>query len=148
VNCQFDAYCGLYCGACDVLLANQEGRHTEMAIQAGNIPENFECHGCKSSRISQWCGQCGIRKCAIEKGVGLCIDCNNFPCESWQRFFTDQKYARYHKYALNNMQTIKSDGMQTWLEQQAKQWRCPHCGKDSAWPDDHCRQCGQALENP
>lgn len=142
---QYDAYCGLYCGVCDVLQANQEGRHAEMATQAGNTPENYVCRGCKTTQVSQWCGTCAIRQCAQEQGVEWCLMCRKFPCEDWMQFFTNPQFAAYHKHARRNMEDILAHGKETWLEQQARYWRCAACGHPIAWTDTVCRQCGSEL---
>lgn len=146
MECQFDAYCGLYCGACDVLQANIENRHGEMAVRLGNKEENFICHGCKTDKVSQWCGQCKIRSCAFSRHVEFCMECPDFPCDDWTQFSTNSQYIRFHENALPNMEYIQAKGLSAWLDQQDKKWRCVSCGQKMAWTESVCRSCGARID--
>lgn len=50
--------CGLYCGSCKFYITKN-------------------CKGCKSKRDEK----CPIWKCAEERGLRFCGECDDFPCE-------------------------------------------------------------------
>ncbi len=54
------AYCGLYCGACPVMVNTQARTGTE------------QCGGCKSEQTTGYCAVCGIKRCAQSRGHGFC----------------------------------------------------------------------------
>ncbi|MFH1688021.1 MAG: DUF3795 domain-containing protein [bacterium] len=41
--------------------------------------------------------ECPVRKCAIEKGVELCFDCAEFPCDVCRPFFDIEERAREYR---------------------------------------------------
>ncbi|MDM7991819.1 MAG: DUF3795 domain-containing protein [Candidatus Fermentibacter sp.] len=45
-------------------------------------PEHINCTGCKSlGARTYYCDQlCETRKCALDKSVGTCADCSDYPC--------------------------------------------------------------------
>ena len=64
---RYDTYCGLYCGSCMVLKANEEGKLEKLSEKWGDKPEELICEGCKSSVNSVYCADCDIKKSAILK---------------------------------------------------------------------------------
>ncbi|HIT34584.1 MAG TPA: DUF3795 domain-containing protein [Candidatus Faecousia intestinigallinarum] len=83
------AYCGLNCEACDAYLATV---HDDQALRektaklwarlnhAPILPEHICCDGCRGDgRKTVYCQEmCAIRRCAVEKGIRTCGDCQNF----------------------------------------------------------------------
>jgi len=80
------AYCGLDCEKCDAYIAtindNQELRKKTAKLwaelnNAPILPEHINCQGCRVDGIKTvFCdNMCGIRQCALEKGVATCGDC-------------------------------------------------------------------------
>ena len=80
------AYCGLDCETCDAYLATL---HDDQALrektaklwtelnQVQILPEQICCEGCRADgRKTVYCESlCGIRRCALKKGVTTCGDC-------------------------------------------------------------------------
>ncbi len=80
------AYCGLDCETCD---AYQATIHDDQALRektaklwaqlnnAPILPEHINCEGCRGGgRKTVYCeGMCGIRQCALQKGVATCGAC-------------------------------------------------------------------------
>jgi hypothetical protein len=126
-------YCGLYCGACPIMLITKAGTGTE------------RCYGCKSEQPTGYCAMCGIKVCASRKGYAFCDECADLnTCELLQKFVDDPKWP-YQRNVLKNMDMIRSDGLTKWLEGQEKRWRCANCGAPHSWWDATCPQCGQAV---
>ena len=79
-------YCGLDCEKCDAFLATV---HDDQALrektaklwaelnQAPILPEHINCQGCRTAGIKTvFCDSlCGIRQCALKKGVTTCGSC-------------------------------------------------------------------------
>ena len=82
------AYCGLDCERCDAYLATI---HDDQALrektaklwselnQATILPEHIHCLGCREDGVKTIFCQClcGIRQCALKKGVKTCGDCES-----------------------------------------------------------------------
>jgi hypothetical protein len=88
------SYCGLDCSACPAYLATQKDDMAELAEVAKEWskqfkmeipPESIVCDGCKTSedtRRSGYCSTCGVRACAVERGVATCAHCEEYACET------------------------------------------------------------------
>ncbi len=104
------AYCGLLCNSCPIHLATLENnRDVQESMRksiAGMCYENYglnlgpddisDCDGCRSGtgRLFSGCGDCGIRDCAIGKGLDSCALCPDFACEKLDRVFHEDQNAR------------------------------------------------------
>lgn len=80
------AYCGLDCEKCDAYLATI---HDDQALREKTAklwtqlnqvpirPEDINCQGCRMDGVKTvYCDQlCGIRQCALKRGVTTCGDC-------------------------------------------------------------------------
>jgi hypothetical protein len=85
------AYCGIHCPECPAYIATQkddDGLRADCAklwtVQFKHEigPAQINCTGCKSeAKRFFFCRICGIRKCAVEKGVETCAACADFACE-------------------------------------------------------------------
>lgn len=83
---QMIAYCGLDCAKCDAYLAtlhnDQALREKTAALwstlnQTPIAPEDINCEGCRADGVKTvFCDRlCGIRQCAMRKGMTTCGDC-------------------------------------------------------------------------
>ncbi len=82
------AYCGLDCEKCDAYLAtvnDDQALREKTAKQwaelnnAPILPEHINCEGCRVDGMKTvYCDSlCGIRQCALKKGVATCGDCSD-----------------------------------------------------------------------
>lgn len=140
-----DSYCGLYCGACDVLLVNERGTVEEAAKKWDMNPEEILCHGCKSDVTAIYCKTCDMRECAEDKKVDFCFQCAEYPCDRLVAFKNDE--YPHHSVVLKNLETIQEKGVLKWLDEQGTRWSCPECGTRFAWYDESCKKCGNSLYN-
>ena len=138
-----DSVCGLYCGACDVFLANRENRVDAAAKAWGMPPDQLICHGCNSSIHAIYCVDCEIKACASGRNIEHCADCDEAPCEITLAFCNDRH--AHHSVILANQQQWQAVGRDTWLKQQAHRWHCSDCGARFAWYDRTCKTCGADL---
>lgn len=105
------AYCGLDCGKCNAFKATQAKdleRKKHMAKQwteGVNVeftPEDIDCDGCMSNRISGWCRKiCKIRPCAEQRKVKTCAHCSDYPCGNLKEFLSNEPVA------TENLQKIR-----------------------------------------
>jgi len=95
------SYCGLDCFECVAYIATQEGDEEKLiklaqewyGVEEG--PDLCACDGCKpEGRKNQHCSECGIRECAIDKGVENCAHCSEYICEKLGEFFGEVAIAK------------------------------------------------------
>ncbi|MDI6705815.1 MAG: DUF3795 domain-containing protein [Bacillota bacterium] len=141
----FDTYCGLYCGACEVLLVNRKGTVEKAAKIWKMDPHNLKCTGCKTDTVSVFCKNCQIRSCALDKGVNFCFQCHNYPCKELVDFNNDEH--PHHLIVLRNLEAISKKGIEYWLKEQENRWSCPECGEKFSWYDEKCPICGSCLRS-
>jgi len=104
------AYCGLTCHSCPIYLATRERdpkkkgeMRAEIARQINDLYKEklktvdvADCDGCRteSGRLFSGCKRCNIRKCARGRSVVNCAHCDEYACESLEKFFTTEPYAK------------------------------------------------------
>jgi hypothetical protein len=141
-----DTYCGIYCGACSIVMHGETGRPDRFAACLGNVPkEELTCHGCKSDTVYAGCGICSIRHCAREKDVAHCIECTDFPCKMYLKWQSVAKFLPHSRESASNLEAIQRDGLEHWLAMQKKHWSCPNCGSPFSWYASECYTCGRRL---
>lgn len=80
------AFCGLDCEKCDANIATKNDdqvlreKTAKLWAELNNapiLPEHINCDGCRvNGRKTVFCESlCGIRQCALKKGVTTCGDC-------------------------------------------------------------------------
>ncbi|PNX46085.1 MAG: hypothetical protein BV457_08295 [Thermoplasmata archaeon M9B1D] len=86
----------------------------------------MRCVGCKPTGKS--CAH--LKKHCKNKmiyEVDYCFECSDFPCKQLQKL--DSKYReRYNMSMIENLKYIRDNGMDDFLKQQEKKYRCPECG--------------------
>ncbi len=100
------AACGLICDVdCPAYQASQAGDAAaiaEMAKKASEMlgrevsPDNNWCDGCmtEGGRAAECCRDCGIRRCARERGHRTCAACPEYACEQLAAFLADAPGAK------------------------------------------------------
>ena len=98
------AFCGLNCAECSAFKATQtkdSERKKQLAekwtegLKVEFKPEDIDCDGCISDRISGWCRIiCKIRPCAEERRVKTCAHCDDYPCKRLKEFLSEEPVAK------------------------------------------------------
>ncbi|PIP12705.1 MAG: hypothetical protein COT45_00565 [bacterium (Candidatus Stahlbacteria) CG08_land_8_20_14_0_20_40_26] len=99
------AYCGIICSECPAFLATQKNDDNERKkvaemwskqFNAEFKPEDINCDGClsESERLFNYCRVCEIRKCGQEKGVKNCAYCDDYACETLNKFIDNVPEAK------------------------------------------------------
>ncbi len=143
-----DSFCGLNCGACPVGLANlrdDRGALEEMARQWGRNPDDLVCGGCKGDVTAAFCSRCGMRLCAMGKGLDFCFQCGDYPCPEISAFRNDE--APHHSVIFRNLRSIEEKGLAAWLAGEDARWSCPRCSRRYSWYEESCPDCGASLKN-
>ena len=99
----------------------------------------MKCPGCRPSGKS----------CAfVKKGcnnltkdlVKYCYECKEFPCEKLKRI--DGKYKeRYNTSFIENLENIRDNGIEKFLQQQKEKYQCPKCNGYICLHDNKCYNC-------
>ena len=142
---RYDSYCGIFCGACDTLIANEQGGVAVLAREWKRTQDELKCRGCKTDVNSVFCRNCEIRRCAQLKRVEFCCECSAYPCERLVAFRNDKH--PHHSVVLRNLDEVRSTDSARWLALQRQRWSCPSCGARCSWYDRKCVSCGAALRN-
>jgi len=158
----YDSYCGIYCGACDIMMTYKTGCqhrlasfwnestvktfHNKLGITYDpNKPFTVKCNGCKTDTLFVNCAVCQIRRSAINNKIEHCIDCNKYPCNLIVGANKVKSLLPHIKNNRINMETIKKVGVTQWLSEQEKRWKCPNCKTNFSWYTRKCMNCGEDL---
>ncbi len=127
------AYCGLNCRLCNLTTILPEAATKLLRIMRDDGWEHYgsqlypefrdfwkvlgslaqmkeSCPLCKGG-----CGnpECSFRICAKSKGLEICAECDEYPCQPLREFYS----GHYAKLAGNN-ERIREIGLEAWLEEQ------------------------------
>lgn len=103
--------CGIDCAACDAYKATMAEDRAALAALAEKwgkefgfaaTADNVRCHGCMASDGVQigHCAECGVRLCAVGKGLATCAGCVDYACATLTGFIKDIPGARERLDAL------------------------------------------------
>lgn len=145
-NFHYDTYCGIYCGACDILVAYKNGQGERIAPYLNVEASQVKCHGCKTETVFGTCGQCKIRNCARENKIEHCIDCDDYPCNHFNELKNLSSQRPHLKILEKNLSAIKDTGVDKWLKEQEDKWQCPECRTNFTWYLPNCVKCGKDLD--
>ncbi len=136
------AVCGLFCPACTIFIGTREDheRLKVLAEHAHKPVEELRCDGCRSEKRCYYCRErCKMGKCASEKGVDFCGECNEYPCEDLRAF----QAAMPHRIELwKSQERIKEVGYEKWYREMIEHYSCLKCGTINSAYDLKCRNCG------
>ena len=122
------APCGMNCGICK-----------------GYLREKRKCPGCRmmDKNKPEYCRKCIILHCEILKKnkMKFCSNkCEKYPCTRLKNL--DKRYRnKYHMSMLENLDFIKKQGIDKFLEKEKKKWTCPECGGIITCHGGMCLDC-------
>jgi hypothetical protein len=133
--------CGLYCGACYIYQAYQQwnqGALDYIAAHFGCNVDDLQCHGCGPGSEKCFNEGCEIRRCAVDRGIRFCYQCDGFPCDKLNLFAE----ALPHRSVIRQEQdSLAYKGSDLWLTDQQRRWMCQSCGAELCWYDLFCPGC-------
>ena len=148
----FAAPCGLYCGACSIRAAYNRKDDQLLKAMADGVSlylghkvetGDLACEGCLSDLLAAPCRECEIRDCALSRGYTRCAECNDFPCDRIRNFNNDG--MPHHSEVIKNVHRQKEVGVDSWIVEQDKRWRCPNCSAEINWYAGQCPECDNVL---
>jgi len=129
VEVQLIAPCGMNCGIC-----------------LAHLRKDRKCPGClgkdtdkSTSRIT-----CIIKNCETIKQnqSGFCYECSTYPCKRLKQL--DKRYrTKYSMSMLENLEFIKENGLNSFMEKENERWRCRKCGGVICVHRGYCYSCGE-----
>lgn len=122
------------------------------ALCIGYQRKKKPCAGCnlENTNKPKHCIQCHIKTCNLleQTSSGFCYDCTKYPCTRLKQL--DKRYrTKYRMIMLENLDFIKSQGMNAFLEQETRRWSCLDCGQLASVHRENCQHCGaDTSESP
>jgi hypothetical protein len=126
------APCGMNCGVCVSYLAMKND------LKNKGFSKSY-CPGCRPRGKN-----CAFLKKQCEllgKGlVQFCYECQVFPCRRLKNL--DKRYrASYHMSMIENLEYIRNNGMESFIEKETVKWRCNNCGDTICCHNGLCLNC-------
>jgi hypothetical protein len=108
------------------------------------LRDKNRCDGCweEDKQKPESCKKCIIKNCiSLEKTDSkFCYDCEKYPCKRMKQL--DKRYrTKYNMSMFENLMFIKSKGIESFLENENKRWRCSCCGAILCVHRDFCFIC-------
>jgi hypothetical protein len=98
------AFCGINCSGCPAFVATQKDDDKEKAKVAARwstpkypfAADDVHCDGCliPDGRLMSFCGDCDVRQCALDRRVGSCAHCDEYPCDRLDKVHAQDPAAR------------------------------------------------------
>ena len=126
------APCGMNCGVCKRYLATVRSLYKSKGYAGciGCIPRSKKC-----SIIQKSCSLLSNNK------IRFCFECSEFPCEKLNKL--NHRYTtKYNTSLIQNLLDIRSKGLNQWLREEEKRWKCGECGGTVSIHDLICYDCG------
>jgi hypothetical protein len=148
--------CGLYCGTCPIYLAPRKkdlDQIKRISKETGISSGKVYCDGCLSNNVFAPCVVCkhGFRRCASVNKVTWCFQCPHFPCQRLSDFKDAHvvEGISHHAHVIDDLQSMREQGIEKWVEKQSREARCPECGTVLYWFVRECSNCrAQVKRNP
>jgi hypothetical protein len=103
-----------------------------------------QCVGCNEKGNKPYhCTACSIKLCPEKNGNEelLCHECNKFPCRRIKNL--DKRYiTKYGESPINNLQSIKENGLKKFIKTEKEKWKCQKCGQLLCVHREECLYCG------
>lgn len=113
----------------------------------GYIRPRNKCLGCNAPNGSKAksCVNCRIAVCEKRNQNGwlTCADCDTY-CQRLKDL--DKRYrSKYHMSMIKNLIILRDHGIDFFLDQQERKFRCPSCGETICVHRTECPSCKKPL---
>lgn len=126
------APCGMNCAVCSGYLAlkhDVKSKGVKMPYCKGCRPRDKKCAFLKK--------RCEL---LLNNKVQFCIECTDFPCQNLKHI--DERYRTFFQMSMiDNLQSIKKNGIAVFLKIQNKKWRCLNCNGIVCCHNGICFNC-------
>lgn len=127
------APCGMNCALC---ISYQAGK---MDLNKKGFKKSY-CEGClpRGNHCMFMKENCRL----LGNGeIRFCYECKQFPCIRLKSL--DKRYrTKYHMSMIENLKFIQNNGLESFLQREDEQWRCPECGGTVCCHNGLCLNCG------
>lgn len=124
------APCGMNCGLCISYLAGKND------INKSGFSRKY-CAGCIPRDKNCTFMQCDLLRKEL---VQFCYECAGYPCSRLKSL--DRRYrTKYHMSMIENLEFIKDQGIDKFLEKEEAKWRCSECGGMICCHNGLCLNC-------
>ncbi|MDW7656500.1 MAG: DUF3795 domain-containing protein [Bacillota bacterium] len=126
------APCGMNCGLC----ISYQALHHELAKKGFR---KKTCVGClpRSKNCTYMSSHCELMKKGL---VRFCYECGQYPCSRLKSI--DKRYrTKYHMSMLENLESIKTLGIEAFLAKEEEKWHCQKCGHLICCHSGLCLHC-------
>lgn len=124
------APCGMNCAICSRYLAHLNG------------VKRSQCMGCRSRdrECTYLFGKCAGINHSLKRNAHFCYECAQYPCKQIKRM--DKRYrANYLMSNLENLEQIKTIGIERFISAQYGKYRCSKCGGVISIHNEKCFKC-------
>ena len=130
------APCGMDCGVCSGYLAyshNIPREKGKISYCIGCRPRNKKCAFLK-------------RDCSLlrENKIDFCFECNAFPCDKL-KLIDDRYRTKYGMSVVENLNYIKDNGIDKFLRNQKRKYKCFRCGDTICIHNKKCYTCDTII---
>jgi len=134
------SFCGVFCPSCTLYIGTKDEPERLMFLSGrmGKPVEELKCAGCRSDKVSYYCRDCVLKKCAEESGYESCAECPDYPCSRLEEF---QKEMPHRADLWKSLEILKNEGHEKWTEKLAYDFTCQKCGVINSAYDIKCRNC-------
>lgn len=108
--------------------------------------EKGRCEGCRPGPNRRSHKNCAIKNCADkpERALPFCCNCGEFPCQRLGKL--DARYrAKYHMSEIENLEYIRDNGLDAFLQREEERWTCVKCGAVVCVHKTACAHCGTPV---
>ncbi|MBN1267010.1 MAG: DUF3795 domain-containing protein [Anaerolineales bacterium] len=130
LSAELIAPCGMNCAICSRYLSFLNGL------------KRSQCSGCRPGHVNctYLFAKCsGVNHQSVKEAV-FCFECDQYPCAQIKRM--DKRYQKsYGMSVVENLEWIKEKGMESFLENQDRKYRCPGCGGMISIHNRKCFSC-------
>jgi hypothetical protein len=120
------------CAICSAYLAlkhDVRAKGVKMIRCLGCRPRNKNC-----AWLKKQCPQLASDE------ISFCYECNTFPCK--RLIAIDERYRTHFRMSMiDNLKFVKEHGMEKFLKQQEKVWKCKRCGEMVCCHNGLCFNC-------
>lgn len=104
-----------------------------------------KCAGCNSPDPNKpkYCISCVIKNCEnlLNDKSKYCFNCNKYPCKRLKNLDTRYR-TKYSMSMIENLNTIKTIGIQKFVNLEKQKWICSNCGEIVCVHRGNCLACG------
>jgi len=112
------------------------------------LKKEHSCPGCRKGNEDKpkTCISCRIKNCneLISNNFTYCYECKKFPCARMKQL--DNRYRRNYDFSMiENLLSIKKDGIDIFIRNEKKRWICSECGGIISVHRGYCSNCGKIF---